>query len=1057
MTSIDRRGIHYLLLAAFIIAHIGLTGCGGEKSTSHTPPPVKPPVIPLPVIDAVYPAKEMISETAEYGNISEFMLVGNYFAGDAVVLVDGHPVATTAINQNLLKAQTYTVEERYPGVHTVQVRTQGGTAKALNYEIYRATHGPRPFDAVEKFFLDDTYIRHIGVGDFDGDGIGEIFAYNFNPYPNNFFVFKRTESGELKLTEKFKTNYTFDYALTGDINGDGLCDVILMRNFNWGGGGIVLTNDGQGHLTETSTLNWTSEDADILLEDVTGDGRKDLLIITRYSRALFLATNMGGYFSSPTQIVNRPYADLSYTRSMPLSLVTGDFNKDGKKDVLYSAYDVDISIPEFRLLLQQSSGLFLETPVNLEGLPAPNDNIMEVAATIDYNRDGLSDIALQINDQSAGIRLNIYQNKGNGAFALVSSFLIAQPPNPSSYALTVGDFNQDGNPDMAGFKDIGIWSENIGNHVIYLWGNGTGEFLSEKFFISNVTSMATGDVSDDGIDDVITGHLGTAISALLGSKTRNLPRPTYLPQSSAGQLSAADVNGDEYLDLMVSDDAHSASGMIYLNDGHGHFAQGISVPAEARIIADLNDDGKAELVGGDDSSLWVWPGIGNPAYPVAPIRTSTSRPPDQLQILDINQDGHMDIFSTNKQKGSMFLYALGNLAFEAGDLKAPNDPYAIGDFNNDGNLDILYERNLYLGDGNGKFSPPYTVNGLEYQYESQYAMSDLNGDGISDIVNNSRIFYGQGDGVFFYQGFLTNSGNNVLTGDYNGDGLSDILFSSNGGFATIFTNDGKGGFLRSFIATGMTVNHMIQADFNNDSKPDIALSGDNAATVILNNYSGSTSAAAFKDSGVNAFMTTPAISNRNSLLPSNPKQARFKTVQTPAKIPRLIAKPKLPVQQKKLPSIELQKKTTNASMPNFLVYSPRIGSKTTSPPAAIDLAKMLNQTRIIKASPVKPSLLMQASRKQPQSEKGLNDLAQEFQNYIKNHLIYGNYALYADYDFDPKDWKKGYVNFVLCDRKGALVIADTQNASHADFQNIKPASIDGCNALLVKRLMQYLR
>ena len=55
--------------------------------------------------------------------------------------------------------------------------------------------------------------------------------------------------------------------------------------------------------------------------------------------------------------------------------------------------------------------------------------------------------------------------------------------------------------------------------------------------------------------------------------------------------------------------------------------------ATARIITDLDGDGKAELIGGDDSSLLVWPGTGDPAYPATPIRMATPYPPNQLALM----------------------------------------------------------------------------------------------------------------------------------------------------------------------------------------------------------------------------------------------------------------------------------------------------------------------------------------------------------------------------------------------------------------------------------------
>lgn len=1048
-----RKWIHCFLYSIFIVTTILITGCGGDKANSNNPPPVKPPSILLPVISYMYPIKQMIPETEVRGRLYEFRLVGNYFTGESVALIDGQQAAENwIISDNLITFKNYVPEATAPGVHTVQVRTNRDFSNTVTYEIYHPARSPQLFDAVEKFYLADHYIKRIDVGDFDDDGIGEIFAYDENPYPNEFHIFKRTEAGELKLVKTFNLHYIFEHALTGDINGDGFCDVVIMRSFNWEGGLLVLTNDGQGNLNVTSTQQDILSPEKFLLEDVNGDGRKDLLAYYRDSSGITLSTNTGGSFSSPVRITNRSYVNRSNQYSIPWSLATGDFNGDGKKDILCSAYDQDISTPEFRLLIQQNNGLFQEIPANLEGLPVPNDNITEIATTIDYNRDGYADIALQINDQTEGIRLNIYRNQGDATFAMVSSRLIAQPPNPSAYRFTVGDFDHDGNPDMAGIKDIGTWSENAGDHVIYFWGNGKGEFLSEKAHISIVTSMAAGDTNGDGTEDIVTGHFRTAVSAIMGSKTRTIPRPSYLEHNNAGQLSAADVNGDGYLDLMVSDDAHIDPGMIYINDGQGHFAQGITVPSTAFIIGDLDGDHRAELIGGDASNLWVWPGTGDPSYPSAPVKSPSPGPLDQLELLDINQDGRLDIFSKNEKATSLFFYALGNFTFKRGDGQAPpNDPYAFADFNGDGKLDFLSEDRLYLGEGNGKFAYAHSlVPGLEDVYHnSRYTTGDFNNDGRIDLFSGS-IFYGLGNASFFKQGLLSGGSYLAVAGDFNRDGYTDVVSATSEGYAVIFTNDGKGGFLRSLIATGTAVNHIIQADFNNDSKPDLAFSGDNAAIVVLNNYAGSNATAAFQGLNAGTAMSMPGGSIRQTLKsPGSVRTTRNKG-QALAAIQQPAIKNKQPVQQKKL-------QTAASMQESLLVYSPRVGNTAASIPAAIELADMISRAGTLKASPVKFPLLMKASRQHQEGEAGLWNLAREFQDYIKQHPINRNYALYADYDVNAKDYRHSYIRFILCNRRGELVAAEIQNAGIADFQTIKPTSIASCNALLVKRLSKYLR
>ena len=89
--------------------------------------------------------------------------------------------------------------------------------------------------------------------------------------------------------------------------------------------------------------------------------------------------------------------------------------------------------------------------------------------------------------------------------------------------------------------------------------------------------------------------------------------------------------------------------------------------------------------------------------------------------------------------------------------------------------------------------------------------------------------------------------------------------------------------------------------------------------------------------------------------------------------------------------------------------------------------------------------------------KALWDLAREFRDHTRKNPPGVDYALYADYAFNPQQWEQGLVHFILCDRKGEWVIVDMQNSHEPDYRSIKPTSSEGCNKLLVKRLAGYVK
>jgi hypothetical protein len=178
----------------------------------------------------------------------------------------------------------------------------------------------------------------------------------------------------------------------------------------------------------------------------------------------------------------------------------------------------------------------------------------------------------------------------------------------------------------------------------------------------------------------------------------------------------------------------------------------------------------------------------------------------------------------------------------------------------------------------------------------------------------------------------------------------------------------------------------------------------------------------------------------------------------PGKMARLMEERSgLPPENERTP-LPGRQETMKKALPKatLAVFPIRIGNAADAAGAA-DLAKLIGDAGLCKAGSAKHSLLLKASQVDPNELKVLWDLAREFREHARNNPADADYVLYADYVFSPQNWERGYVHFVVCDRKGEWVIVDMQNSHHDDYQSIKPISKDGCNKLLVKRLKGYLK
>jgi hypothetical protein len=307
----------------------------------------------------------------------------------------------------------------------------------------------------------------------------------------------------------------------------------------------------------------------------------------------------------------------------PLSIAIGDFNRDGKIDIVVSNADNSISV-----YLGLGGGAFSPATTYAVGSSQSNRNVV----VGDFNGDGKLDLALT---EYNGNRLNILMGNGDGTFQAPTSYPLGYGA-AAGQVLGSGDLNRDGKPDLV--------SVNWGWNTISVFvSNSTGTFAAPvNYAVGNGPLDCTiNDFNRDGKPDVVVANAqGNSISVLIGNGDGTLQSARTIPIGFAAVgIGSGDFNRDGMSDLVFVSD----SGAMYvaLGNGDGSF-QSPTMIAPAGVgysrvaIGDLNSDGKLDLVSGGSYLL----GNGDGTFQ-SPVSLPAGGP--QCAIADSDGDGRQDI------------------------------------------------------------------------------------------------------------------------------------------------------------------------------------------------------------------------------------------------------------------------------------------------------------------------------------------------------------------------------------------------------------------------------
>lgn len=419
----------------------------------------------------------------------------------------------------------------------------------------------------------------VGIGDLNGDGWPDLVAASVGgiagaPFIGSLVGTYLNQGAAQGFAQDqvypvtFVNGLPWATLLVADLTGDKRPEIVVTS----GGDAFfsVLFNDGAGGLKDLRSIGLPGNSAagvlfgtpvSVAQADFNGDGLGDLAFFTahngHYELKVFFGTGKSGQpFLPGTSTVLAPTS----SSFEPISLVSADFDGDGKMDVVISYTNLLQAVSFVQVYLGSGDGTF-----HAGGhLGVPMAGALTIAA--DFNGDGKMDLA-----SSSGF---VALGNGDGTFQKANMFFQTSPlASTFGVWLAAADFNHDGKLDLAFQTPEDV---NAGQPLLIFTGNGDGTFQNPVSYTWGYlpASGAVADLNGDGNPDIVilssaSGRKQNTVAVFLGNPDGSFQPPSYLHASytvAPLAILAADFNGDGKVDVAVMDSGGSA---IHLFAGHG--------------------------------------------------------------------------------------------------------------------------------------------------------------------------------------------------------------------------------------------------------------------------------------------------------------------------------------------------------------------------------------------------------------------------------------------------------------------------------------------------------
>jgi len=437
------------------------------------------------VVEFIYEDRDDFTESYEY---SAKVLTTKRLAGIKVIIdvpsIFRYPLTVfgKTVRSYVLKYKSNSDISRLE-----QVSVYSSNSKLLDYQKFTWESQITDYSW---WYVDRTIEENCKLiaGDFNGDGYDDIALSDDQ---NNTLVMGYSNDKGFVFPDNSLTNHLNNPNLiTGDFNGDGRIDMASCSGW-FIDQVFMLYSSGDGFVPDNfdNTIGYSDTFASA---DLNGDGLDDICWSDWADNKLHIKLSNGNGFDKENDIKH-------ITIKQDDILITGDFNGDGLKDVCWSDHDDDVVVTGY------STGSDLEYSYKHKTVLDKNIDVNDTIMTGDFNGDGKTDICYSDWEDNA---IHILISTGDSTDEQCYDWKYVEKRVTKEQKLLTGDFNGDGRSDLA-YSDydkdriyIGYIKYSINGTISIDWEEYS-KGINDDHDIDDNDLRIVGDFNGDGISEIV--------------------------------------------------------------------------------------------------------------------------------------------------------------------------------------------------------------------------------------------------------------------------------------------------------------------------------------------------------------------------------------------------------------------------------------------------------------------------------------------------------------------------------------------------------------------------